>query len=130
MELIFDKGEFIPTYQQEHFAVVEWLRKHPLLRSIFMHVPQGKLSAKKRIIGPGSEVKYIYLDDIRLRKMGIRAGMFNFFIPLANKHYHGLWIELKRKKNLLLSIDEKRMAKANARTLLRGRSGLWERTFC
>ena len=33
-----------------------------------------------------------------LKRMGVRAGVSDIFIPRANEFYHGLWIELKTLK--------------------------------
>jgi hypothetical protein len=38
-----------------------------------------------------------------LKRMGVRAGVSDIFIPRANKTLHGLWIELKFGKNKLSS---------------------------
>lgn len=34
-----------------------------------------------------------------LKRMGVRSGVSDIFIPRANKTLHGLWIELKFGKN-------------------------------
>lgn len=37
----------------------------------------------------------------------MRRGVSDFFLPLPKKSYHGLWIELKRKKKYVISKEQK-----------------------
>lgn len=64
-----------------HKTVMEWVRLHPKLNGIVIHMPNE---------GPRTE-RYGRL----LRDMGMRAGVSDLFICMARHGFHGAWIELK-----------------------------------
>lgn len=41
------------------------------------------------------------LEAVKLKKTGVRAGVFDLFLMIPNKVYHGLFIEMKSKKGKL-----------------------------
>lgn len=71
-----------PTETQEHIALMDWVNLHPVLKRLMIHIPnEGKRS-------PWLGAK--------LKRMGLRKGVSDFFLPFPRSKYHGLWIELKR----------------------------------
>jgi VRR-NUC domain len=70
----------------EQVAFFEWLaweaKKRPELALVFA-IPNGE----KRSVITGA----------RLKKAGVKPGVPDIFVPLANQNFHGLWIELKVK---------------------------------
>lgn len=77
----------VPTEEQEHLCLMDWINLHPLLREITIHIPnEGKRS--------------FYIGK-KLVKMGLRAGVSDLFIPYPNNGYHGLWLEVKCKNGHL-----------------------------
>lgn len=60
-------------------VVHEWVKNNTTLP--FIHIANERRCSPQR----GS----------LLRKMGVKAGVSDIFIPRANDIYHGLWIELK-----------------------------------
>lgn len=77
-----------PTEEQEQAAVFEWATimayQMPELRLLF-HVPNGAY----RPIATAA----------KLKAAGVKAGVPDLCLPVARSGYHGLYIELKRKKN-------------------------------
>lgn len=71
----------------EQMAVIQWceINKfiHPELQLIF-HVPNGG----KRNASEGAKFK----------KLGVKAGVPDLFLPIAKDGYHGLFIEMKYGK--------------------------------
>ena len=72
----------------EQYYLMQWCElqknKYPVL-SLLTHIPNG-----------GSRNK---IEAAKLKKIGVRAGFPDLFLPYANKKYHGLFIELKYGKN-------------------------------
>lgn len=82
----------IPTEHQEHFALMSWVRTQPRIHDVLIHIPnEGKRDPR--------------LGN-KLKRMGMRAGVFDFFIPIPTSLYHGLWIELKRRKGSKISKEQ------------------------
>jgi len=54
---------------------------NPILRDFLLHVPNGGKRNKR--------------EAARMKRMGVRAGVHDYFLPVARGMYHGLWIELK-----------------------------------
>lgn len=77
----------VPTEAQEQTTLFEWARlqrgKYPELDLLF-HVPNG-----------GSRNK---AEAGRLRAEGVKAGVPDICLPVPRGKYHGLYIELKRKR--------------------------------
>lgn len=42
--------------------------------------------------------EWVSLEGVKLKKMGVRKGVSDLFIPEPSDIYNGLWIELKRDK--------------------------------
>lgn len=71
--------------RDEQIKLFEWLHCHPLLKDLAFSIPnEGKRSL---ILGR------LY------KRMGLRSGTPDIFIPYPTKSHHGLFIELKYGRN-------------------------------
>ena len=88
--------EYQPTEEQEQAAVIEWRdlmsRQFPDLEDL-IHIPNGGLRSKP--------------EAARLKKIGVRPGVSDLFLPAPVGKYHGLWVEMKRQQGGRLSPDQK-----------------------
>lgn len=70
--------------QDEQIAVMTWanmsLRKYPALKWLF-HIPNG-----------GSRHP---AEALNLKRMGVKPGVPDLFLPFPSMKYSGLWIEMK-----------------------------------
>lgn len=91
----------IPTEAQEQTAVFNWAtvmeRRWPELRLIH-HCPNGG-SRNAR-------------EAHNLRMQGVKAGIPDIFLPVARGGWHGLYIEMKRRKGGRLSDEQAAMLEA------------------
>lgn len=71
----------IPTEDQEQTKFVTWMTK---LGIRFYAIPNGG--------------RRTYLEAVKFKRCGVQAGVPDICIPIPKEHYHGLYIELKRKK--------------------------------
>jgi len=67
----------------EQVLVFEWAAYHPALRYMFA-IPNG-----------GNRNK---IEAARLKKQGVKAGVLDIFLPVVRVPYHGLFVEMKRRK--------------------------------
>jgi hypothetical protein len=76
-----------PLESEEQGALFQWARimekQLPELRLLY-HIPNGGLRNK--------------LVAVRLTAEGVRRGVSDMCLPVARQGYHGLYIELKRRK--------------------------------
>lgn len=79
----------IPTESQEQCIVILWADANPAIRGKLMSIPNG---ANK---SPASAAKF--------KREGLRPGVPDLFLPIARQGFHGLWIEMKRRKGGKLS---------------------------
>ena len=88
--------DYQPTEEQEQAAVIEWrdlmVRQFPDLEDL-IHIPNGGLRSKT--------------EAVRFKKLGVRPGVSDLFLPAPRGKYHGLWVEMKRQKGGKLSPDQK-----------------------
>ena len=72
---------------EEQVAVMTWAkyneRKYPCLKYLF-HIPNG---GSRNIA-----------EAVNLKRMGVKAGVPDLFLPFHNGCYSGLWIEMKTEK--------------------------------
>ena len=70
----------------EQIALFEWARlaqgRHPEL-ALLLHIPNG-----------GSRHK---LEAMKLKRLGVRPGVPDLFLPVPRHGLSGLWIEMKRE---------------------------------
>jgi len=83
---------------QEQKLLVQWSRYkffsgHKRLSDYLIAIPNG-----------GSRH---LLEAINLKRQGVKAGVPDIFIYIPNKQYHGLFIEMKRKRNFIVSEHQK-----------------------
>ncbi len=76
-----------PTEDNEQVAVFAWADwnqdRWPELALLF-HIPNGGYRH------PATAA--------RMKELGVKPGVPDLFLPAARGNYHGLWIEMKRKK--------------------------------
>ncbi len=79
--------EFVPTEDAEQSALFEWAdlmaNRWPVLRKMY-HIPNG-----------GHRHKAV---AAKLKAQGVKAGVPDICLPTARHGFHGLYIELKRRK--------------------------------
>ena len=66
---------------EESCALWEWAQFIPELRDCLYHIPNGG--------------KRNPCEAARMKKMGVRAGVADYHLPVPRGAYTGLWIELK-----------------------------------
>ena len=68
----------------EQETVIQWARmcsgRWPELKLLY-HIPNGGSRNKK--------------EAVKLKRMGVKAGVADLFLPVARSGYHGLYIEMK-----------------------------------
>ncbi len=71
----------MPTEYEECKTFYKWASLHPICKDYLIHhVNEGKRSM---------------IAGVRLKAIGMRAGVPDYQLPVANKQWHGLWIEMK-----------------------------------
>ena len=85
-----------PSEDEEQMQVVEWATlsegRWPELRWLY-HTPNGGKRGKA--------------EAARFKRMGVKAGVPDLFLPVPCGQYHGLYIEMKRQKGGKLSRDQR-----------------------
>jgi hypothetical protein len=72
----------VPTEEQEHLALMDWIAYQPLLRDIAIHIP--------------NEGKRSWHYGKKLKRLGLRKGVSDLFIPYPTYQHAGLWLEIKK----------------------------------
>lgn len=70
------------TEEQEHIAFIQWAQTQKSCKDYLIHIPNGE----KRDIKTAT----------KLKRMGVRPGVSDFFLAKPYGSYAGLWMELKR----------------------------------
>ena len=90
-----DELTWQPTEEQEQAAVFEWAllmrNQYPELDLLY-HIPNGGLRSKP--------------EAVRFKRIGVKAGVPDLFLPVARGGWHGLYVEMKRKNGGRLSDDQ------------------------
>lgn len=76
--------QLIATEDQEAIALINWAQLHPICKNFLIHIP--------------NEGKRSFFSGKKLKRMGLKRGVSDFFLAYPSGKYHGLWIELKRLK--------------------------------
>jgi len=85
MDSNIHKKGFTMAERDEQIKLFNWINQHPLIKDLAFSIPnEGKRSL---ILG------HLY------KRMGLRSGTPDIFIPYPTKTYHGLFIELKWGRN-------------------------------
>jgi hypothetical protein len=80
------------TEDQDHEAFFEWAMTVPILRDYLYHIPNQRMCS----------IRY----RVKLRDMGQRKGIVDFNLPVPNKKYCGMWMELKREGLTMCSVTK------------------------
>jgi len=85
-----------PSEEEEQAAVMEWTvlmeKQFPELRLLF-HIANG-----------GERHPAV---AAKLKKTGVKKGVPDLFLPVARGGFHGLWVEMKRRKGGTLKPEQK-----------------------
>lgn len=88
----------IPTEAQEQTALFQWAAmiegRIPELR-LMHHIANG---------GTRNQI-----EAVHLKQQGVKAGIPDIFLPCARGGWHGLYIEMKRRKGGRVSDEQKEM---------------------
>ena len=87
----------IPTEAQEQATLFEWAAR-----------AQGRypeLALMHHIANGGSRHP---VEARHLKEQGVKAGIPDLFLPCARGGFHGLYIEMKRRKGGRVSIEQKK----------------------
>ena len=88
----------MPTEAQEQEALFAWAeiraKRIPELALLY-HIPNG-----------GSRHP---LEAVHLKQHGVKPGIPDIFLPAPRGKYHGLYIEMKRRKGGRVSVEQKKM---------------------
>lgn len=78
--------------QIDHINLINWFEYHyPCIAEDLHHF--------------ANERKCTVMEGRKLKRMGVKKGVADFFLAIPNNLYHGLWIELKVGKGKL-SIEQ------------------------
>lgn len=86
--------KIIPSEYEEHMVVIHYCVMNNL---VFYHIPNGGYRTIK--------------EAVKLKKMGVCPGVPDICIPMPNKKYHSLYIELKRTKKTAVTKFQKEWIK-------------------
>jgi len=76
--------EIIPLEDQEQKALVKWLNYHPILKDFYCkNDNEGKRTPQQ---------------GLQAKLMGLIPGVSDMFIYYPSNGFHGLWLEMKRRK--------------------------------
>ena len=85
-----------PTEEQEQATVFQWVtlmrNRFPELDLCF-HIPNGGWRSKP--------------EAVRFKRIGVKPGVPDLFLPVARGGWHGLFIEMKRKDKGRVTADQK-----------------------
>lgn len=84
--------KYIKLEEPEQIAFIDWCNLHPKLRDYVIHIPNERLATKS----------YYF----KLKRMGVKAGVSDIFIPIPQYPWHGLWIEMKANKKSTISDNQ------------------------
>ena len=88
----------VPTEAQEQTALFQWAAmlegRIPELR-LMHHIANG---------GTRNQI-----EAVHLKQQGVKPGIPDIFLPCARGPFHGLYIEMKRRKGGRVSVEQKKM---------------------
>lgn len=88
----------IPTEAQEQTALFQW--------AAMMQGRIPELALLHSVPNGGSRHP---IEAVHLKQQGVKAGIPDIFLPCARGGWHGLYIEMKRRKGGRVSIEQKKM---------------------
>lgn len=73
----------IANHYEDSESMALWQRAqlNPILREYLIHIPNGGKRNPR--------------EGARMKRMGVRAGVSDYHLPVPRGKYHSLWIELK-----------------------------------
>jgi hypothetical protein len=77
------------TETSEAIAFIDWCDRHPVIKGLMVHIPNERKCSPQY--------------GKQLKRMGVRAGFPDFFLPFSFGSYDGLFIELKRDQRSKLT---------------------------
>lgn len=90
--------KLLPSEHDEQATVMSWSEYYPSLK--WLHaIPNGAHLAGNHQRRAAQMAK--------LKSEGLKTGVFDLFLPVARKGYHGLYIEMKRQKSGRVSDEQK-----------------------
>ncbi len=99
MAAAFKLKALIPTEGDECQNLLQWaaVTKHQgrRLSDLLIMIPNGAVLA--------GDAKHRAMQMNRMKKLGFRVGVSDYFLPVAAGAYHGLWLEMKRTTRGVLS---------------------------
>lgn len=97
-DLLPKDARLLPSEGQEQAALFSWAElemkrgRYPELRMMF-HVPNGGGRSKA--------------EAGRFKAEGVKAGVPDIFLPVPRGNYHGMFIEMKKRKGGKVSAEQK-----------------------
>lgn len=88
----------IPTEAQEQTALFQW--------AAMMQGRIPELACLHAIPNGGSRHP---IEAVHLKQQGVKPGIPDIFLPCARGPWHGLYIEMKRRKGGRVSVEQQRM---------------------
>lgn len=112
MKPIRGRGSVRPHEEQDQCQVIEWaaiqLPLWGLPRSVLFAVPNG---AHLSSLVPGQNHEIARMRRVqRLRQMGMLDGAADLLLTVARGFFHGMWIEMKKRRELFRSERERERA--------------------
>lgn len=91
MKSLLKPSDFNPSEDAEQEAVMEWAAWSPHRKALkwLHHTPNGGHRS-------GAEAA-------KFKRLGVKAGVSDLFLPHPVRPFHGLWIEMKRRHGGVLS---------------------------
>lgn len=87
-----------PTEAQEQTALFQW--------AAMMQGRIPELALLHSVPNGGSRHP---IEAVHLKQQGVKPGIPDIFLPCARGQYHGLYIEMKRRKGGRVSVEQKKM---------------------
>ena len=99
------------SHQTALFAAIALDTEYPQLKLAFA-IPNGGLRNK--------------VTAGKLKAQGVKAGVFDIFLPVARGGYHGCWLEMKVGNNTLSQNQVKFLAEVRGQGYASGVAYTWE----
>ena len=92
----------IPTEGDECANLLQWaaVTKHQgrRLSDLLIMIPNGAVLA--------GDYKHRAIQMARMKRLGFKAGVFDYLLPVASAGSHGLWLEMKRTHGGIVSDEQ------------------------
>lgn len=91
----FKAQDFSPSEDAEQMALMEWAAWSPYRKELkWLHHTPNELRIPTHAKVSPERLRYVV--GANLKRLGLKAGVADLFLPVAKGKYHGLWIEMKR----------------------------------